>query len=56
MNNFFTNYPDTDFHELNLDWLLSEWSKYRSQFDALLDRMDTIEKAFEDLHDAALDR
>ena len=51
MNNFFTNYPDTDFHELNLDWLLSEWSKYRSQFDALLDRMDTIEKAFEDLQD-----
>ena len=51
MSKFFTNYPDTDFHELNLDWLLNEWQTYREQFDGLLTRMDTVEAAFKDLQD-----
>lgn len=35
MNNFFNKYPYTDFHELNLDWLLSEIKKLSEKVDEL---------------------
>lgn len=39
----FHDYPYTDFHELNLDWLLAEWKKFLNEYVALNGRIDDME-------------
>ena len=54
MGNIFQNeYPYTDFHELNADWILNkinelatDWLNYKKSIDA---KYDTLESAFKDL-------
>lgn len=58
MINFFNKYPYTDFHELNLDWLLDRMRKLEDELNEALDTLSTeiynkvmtdIEPMFEDL-------
>ena len=58
MINFFNKYPYTDFHELNLDWLLDRMRKLEDELNDALETLSTeiynkvmtdIEPMFEDL-------
>ena len=51
MFNWFKNYPDTDFHELNLDWLIGEWQKVRDTYDQWDVKIKNLEEAFDALKD-----
>lgn len=42
--NFFENYPRTDFHELNLDWLIKEWRKFLNKYTDLTSRVENVEQ------------
>lgn len=50
---FFDTYPYTDFHELNLDWLIRELKSLRAEVEteipAILSRVDSVEQAFVEL-------
>lgn len=37
MSDFFNKYPYTDFHELNIDWLLSEFKKLSDSYQGIID-------------------
>lgn len=42
----FNNYPYTDFHELNLDWILGKVKQFDSQLSELVTDFDQIESDF----------
>ena len=41
MLNFFNKYPYTDFHELNLDWLLAEMQKVEEHLNNIVDEVSS---------------
>lgn len=45
----FNNYPYTDFHELNLDWILKNMKKLESDYSGLVSGYEQIEKDFKAL-------
>lgn len=47
----FHKYPYTDFHELNIDWLLNEWKKFLNEYTSLNDRVENMEQAIEDFRE-----
>ena len=56
--NFFENYPRTDFHELNLDWLIKEWRSFLNSYDNLtgkVNNMETLLQEFKDYMDNYFD-
>lgn len=52
MGGFFNNYPYTDFHELNLDWVISKVKELDEKFDFVLDKKlkDFLYKELNDLY------
>lgn len=42
-NDFINQFPYTDFHELNLDWLIKETKRLRSQMDTIQEEFDQIQ-------------
>lgn len=48
-------YPYTDFHELNLDWFLSEFKKLTADWLQLQHDWEDEQQAFQDLHDYVQD-
>ena len=51
MPNFFNKYPYTDFHELNLDWILETVKNVVAEWAATLTAWSDEQEAFQDLHD-----
>lgn len=58
MPNFFDKYPYTDFHELNLDWILKtvdnvvkEWADTLEAWETTQQAWHDEQEAFQDLHD-----
>ena len=58
MPNFFDKYPYTDFHELNLDWILktiknvvTEWAATLTAWSETQQAWHDEQEAFQDLHD-----
>lgn len=58
MPNFFNKYPYTDFHELNLDWILEtvknvvqEWADTLTLWNDVQQAWHDEQEAFQDLHD-----
>lgn len=47
----FHKFPYTDFHELNLDWLLSEWKKFLNEYEDVKAQIKTLDDAFKALQD-----
>jgi uncharacterized protein YoxC len=45
-------YPYTDPHRYNADWLLNRMKELNDAYDSLMDRMDTLEGEFSDLSNA----
>ena len=43
-------YPYTDFHELNLDWILNQMKKLESDYSGLVSGYEQIERDFRALH------
>ena len=50
-NNFFHKYPYTNFHELNLDWILEKISEFQSELDSWKDLAERLEKAVEGIEE-----
>lgn len=48
MSNFFNTYPYTDFHELNLDWILSKIKELETRLDNISDDIINSAKAYTD--------
>lgn len=48
-------YPYTDFHELNLDWFLSEFKKLTAEWLQVQHDWEDEQQAFQDLHDYVQD-
>jgi len=48
---FWRYYPNTDFHELNLDWLLREWRKFLDEYKATNDKVDDLEATIEEFRE-----
>lgn len=48
---FSHDYPYTDFHELNIDWLLNEWKKFLNEYEDVRNRVTTVEEAMVSLRD-----
>lgn len=65
MNNFFHKYPYTNFHELNLDWILSKiiefdsklksWTEIVEELQSHLAEIDSFEERLEALESATSD-
>ncbi len=49
MSNFFHNYPYTDFHELNLDWIIEKIKELSIEWAATVAEWDETKTAFENL-------
>lgn len=49
MSNFFNNYPYTDFHELNLDWVINKIKKIQDDIKSYEDDNDSIKKLVDDI-------
>lgn len=49
MSGFFNKYPYTDFHELNLDWLLNEFKKLADSYQGIIDWIENDAKNYNDL-------
>lgn len=45
---FYNKYPYTDFHELNLDWILSNMKKLLTEYQSLVDWMENDAKNYND--------
>lgn len=48
MSNFFNTYPYTDFHELNLDWILAQIKELETRLDNISDDILNAAKAYTD--------
>ena len=46
---FFNKYPYTDFHELNLDWLINQLKTLMEQIESLENWKDEFEKEYEEI-------
>lgn len=44
--NFFDKYPYTDFHELNIDWLLTEFKKLSDSYQGIIDWIENDAQNF----------
>ena len=51
MSDFYNKYPYTDFHELNLDWVIERVKKLTEDWAATSQEWDSTEQAWNDLHD-----
>ena len=49
MSGFFNKYPYTDFHELNLDWLLQEFKKLMDEYQFIIDWIHNDARNYNDL-------
>lgn len=49
----FSNFPYTNFHELNLDWLITAMKKLQSNFDRFVDDFESIKVGIPFIHDVA---
>ena len=45
---FYNKYPYTDFHELNLDWILSNMKKLLAEYQSIVDWMENDAKNYND--------
>ena len=65
MNNFFHKYPYSNFHELNLDWILEKinefdaklksWAETVEELEQHLSEIDSFEERLEALESATSD-
>lgn len=46
---FFNDYPYTDFHELNLDWIIKHFKQFVDEIAGLEEWRSTHEKEYQDL-------
>lgn len=46
MSDFFNKYPYTDFHELNIDWLLTEFKKLTDSYQEIIDWIENDARNF----------
>lgn len=42
------DYPYTDFHELNIDWLLKEWEKFLEEYQSTFTKVEELDQAVKD--------
>ena len=48
---FFNKYPYTDFHELNLDWIINHFKEFIAEIDSLNDWKEQHEAEYQQLKD-----
>ena len=51
MSDFYNKYPYTDFHELNLDWIIERVKQLTEDWASTEQAWKTEQEAFNDLHD-----
>lgn len=51
MSDFYNKYPYTDFHELNLDWILERVKKLTEDWAATLEEWNSTEEQWQQLYD-----
>ena len=48
---FFNKYPYTDFHELNLDWIINHFKEFIAEIDSLNEWKEQHEAEYQELKD-----
>ena len=51
MSDFYNKYPYTDFHELNLDWVIERVKKLTEDWAATLEEWNSTEEQWQELYD-----
>ena len=55
MSDFYNKYPYTDFHELNLDWVIARVKKLTEDWLATQEAWNNTQEQWQQLHDYVMD-